>query len=53
MLLFTSAVEHYGSLLFQSGRSEASDVTGHSNLATSLKKNTSKCLTEVSSSPGD
>ena len=41
MLLSTSAVEHYGSLLFQSGRSEASDVTGHSNLATSLKKNTS------------
>lgn len=29
------------SLLFQSGRSEASDVSGHSNPATSLKKNTS------------
>lgn len=41
MLLSTSTIEHYGSLLFQSGRSEASGVSGHSNPATSLKKNTS------------
>lgn len=47
----TSAAKHHGVWSLQSGRSEASDVISHSNLATSLKENTCNC--HVCTSPGD
>lgn len=43
ILLSTSAAKHHGVWSLQSGRSEASDVISHSNLATSLKENTCNC----------
>lgn len=52
MLLSTSTAEHHGVWAFQSGKSEASDVISHSNLATSLKENTCNCHVRTSGDQG-